>query len=495
MESGGDSFTFMMEIDRLAADLHRLGDKSVTELKKCVIITSGLSADFEMECRMLENNPAGLNKAEIERVVRNQYNRLIRQQHDSKALSASKRTVTANRGKGKNRRPHFKFDGNCFNCGKKGDGARDCRSVKESEKYEVVDDKTKGGRSCRCYICGSEEHLAHRHCGLCKSLEHRTQDCEERGGGKGTMLAKLAVPAVPEVIAVAAIVGAARGSRKEEWESDSGATFHMSHTRAGMSAYKKASPGTTVEIADGNIPWVDGFGRIEVDLDQAGHTTKMVKMDDVAYVPGLSRNLLSTIEAVEQWGKPFIYYKAVLGFPGEESLVFKFCPRKVLLSATGARRIPRQKVALGEKLTENGWVRIASGTALAMRAGVSREVMEVHRMLAHLSEDKTRMTAEMMGIEKTGQWGACETCHQAKAKRHAAPKKTDERASVKGHRFLVDVGGPMKHSSLSGNSYIVIFVNDCIRFRVLKFFKEKSNTRAALLSLVADYITPQKLSI
>ena len=59
------------------------------------------------------------------------------------------------------------------------------------------------------------------------------------------MLAKLTVPAVPEVRAVVAMVGAARGGRKVEWESDSGATFNMSHTRAGMSAYKKASPGTT----------------------------------------------------------------------------------------------------------------------------------------------------------------------------------------------------------------------------------------------------------
>ena len=60
MEPGSDPFKFIMEVDRLAADLHRLGDKSVTELRKCVIIVSGLSADFEMECRMLENNPTGL---------------------------------------------------------------------------------------------------------------------------------------------------------------------------------------------------------------------------------------------------------------------------------------------------------------------------------------------------------------------------------------------------------------------------------------------------
>ena len=71
MEPGGNSFKFIMEIDRLAADLHRLGDKSVRELTKCVIIVSGMSADFVTECRMLENNPPGLNRAEIERVVGN----------------------------------------------------------------------------------------------------------------------------------------------------------------------------------------------------------------------------------------------------------------------------------------------------------------------------------------------------------------------------------------------------------------------------------------
>ena len=135
MGPGGDPCKVMMEVDRPAADLHRLGDKSVTELRKWVIMVSGLSADFEMECCILENNPAGLNRAEIKRVVEKQYNILLRQQQDSKALSASKCTVTKNRGKGKNRKLHHKFGGNCFSCGKKGPRAGDCRSAKKkSEK-------------------------------------------------------------------------------------------------------------------------------------------------------------------------------------------------------------------------------------------------------------------------------------------------------------------------------------------------------------------------
>ena len=49
MQPGEDPFQFMMEIDPLAADLHRLGDRSVTELRKCVIIVAGVSAAYRTE--------------------------------------------------------------------------------------------------------------------------------------------------------------------------------------------------------------------------------------------------------------------------------------------------------------------------------------------------------------------------------------------------------------------------------------------------------------
>ena len=105
------------------------------------------------------------------------------------------------------------------------------------------------------------------------------------------MLAKINVPANSEIGLVAATIGAARGDGEEEWDSDSGASFHMSHTRAGMTAYKKAPAGTTVEVADRTILPVDGFGTVEVNLDQPGTTTNSVKMVNITCVPGLSRNL------------------------------------------------------------------------------------------------------------------------------------------------------------------------------------------------------------
>ena len=85
MNPGEDLFKSMMKIDRLAVDLHRLGGRSVTELRKCVIIVAEPSADYEVECRMLENNPSDLERAEIERAIGNKYKQLIRQQQYSKA--------------------------------------------------------------------------------------------------------------------------------------------------------------------------------------------------------------------------------------------------------------------------------------------------------------------------------------------------------------------------------------------------------------------------
>ena len=96
-----------------------------------------------------------------------------------------------------------------------------------------------------------------------------------------------------------------------------------------------------------------------MDLNQSGTMTKPVKMVPVAYMPGLLWNLLSTRKAVEQWGKLLAYYKtkAVLGFPGKESLVFYSCPRKGLFSATNVRRTLGQEAALV----------LAAKTAEAMR--------------------------------------------------------------------------------------------------------------------------------
>ena len=109
---------------------------------------------------------------------------------------------------------------------------------------------------------------------------------------------------------------------------------------------------------------------------------------------------------MEQWGKPLVYYKTkgVLGFPGEESLVFIFYPHEGLFSAIYVRRTPSQgtTLALASKMTEA--MRTATGqwgpdadvrrsprqeAALAV-AAKARDIVDVHRVLAHPSKEITQ---------------------------------------------------------------------------------------------------------
>lgn len=69
---------------------------------------------------------------------------------------------------------------------------------------------------------------------------------------------------------------------------------------------------------------------------------------------------------------------------------------------------------------------------------------------------------------------------------------TDERASMKGQQFFINVGGPTKHSNLGEKSYVVILVDECTRIKAVTVVTKESDTTAVHLSLIADYIVPQK---
>ena len=128
-----------------------------------------------------------------------------------------------------------------------------------------------------------------------------------------------------------------------------------------------------------------------------------------------------------------------MGFPEEESLVFNFCPRKELFSATGVRRTPSQEAALALAAKTAEAIRIeasgrwgpsadvrrspSQGPVLAV-AAKARDIVEVHRMLAHPSEEITHKTVQTKRKTTTGQWGSSEAHLQAKAERNAMQSMT-----------------------------------------------------------------------
>ena len=128
-----------------------------------MIIVGALSANYEIEVRMLENTPASLDRVEIERVVGNQYNRLLRQQHDSIALSASGSTVR--RIAKKRREDHATYLRATASTAEGRVTALRLAGARRRRLKKTVGgpaDKKDGGKG-KYYVCGSDDHFAHTH--------------------------------------------------------------------------------------------------------------------------------------------------------------------------------------------------------------------------------------------------------------------------------------------------------------------------------------------
>ena len=148
-------------------------------------MVAGLSADYEKECRMLKNNRAGPNKAEIGRVVGEQYNIRLRQPQDSKALPASEGVPSRRIAARETTRGSVINPKVAALIAERKVTARENAAARKRRKLSAdASAAKKGGGKDKCYGCRSEEYFEHDHCGLCKGLEQWTRKCEERRAEK-----------------------------------------------------------------------------------------------------------------------------------------------------------------------------------------------------------------------------------------------------------------------------------------------------------------------
>ena len=81
----------------------------------------------------------------------------------------------------------------------------------------------------------------------------------------------------------------------ERWTSDNGATENMTPDPTGLERYETAPPGRTVEMGDGTLLPMAGYGdlRLEIEQDDAdGGQTRDLMLRRAAHVPGGRHNLL-----------------------------------------------------------------------------------------------------------------------------------------------------------------------------------------------------------
>ena len=105
---------------------------------------------------------------------------------------------------------------------------------------------------------------------------------------------------------------------------------------------------------------------------------------------------------MEQWNKPLFQYKtkALMGFPGEGSLVSTFCPRKELFSAKYVRRTPSHGAALALAAKMDEAIRVETTGQWGPRADVRRSSSQGAALALALAAKNTKAMRTA-----TGQWG------------------------------------------------------------------------------------------
>ena len=126
----------------------------------------------------------------------------------------------------------------------------------------------------------------------------------------------------------------------EHWISDSGATENMPPDPAGFERYETVSPGRTVEMGDGTLLPVAGYGDLCLKTkqdDANGGQTRDLMLRRAAHVPGLRHNLFSATfeQPMQLWS-----WAAVFRCPRDgQSVIFRKSARRWFEAAARLRAI------------------------------------------------------------------------------------------------------------------------------------------------------------
>ena len=231
-----------------------------------------------------------------------------------------------------------------------------------------------------------------------------------------------------------------------------------------MKITRRPPPGDEVESAVGVSLPVAGYGRLRLLVDQDNGTfkgaTRELTLDRVAHVPKLGRhNLLSAKRLTTAFDALMSVYPAAATIRprfDRRTLVFRSLRPETSLEIKARRRAVMKEPQM--PLT-------TARSMVTTRANL-RHIMEFHRLLGHPSEKITRGTARMSDVP------LCVQCSESRVRRYAVPKLTKSRTNERAE------------TSLGGNRYAMLCVDDFGRFKLIRFLKHKSDAAKKLRKLI-----------
>ena len=300
-------------------------------------------------------------------------------------------------------------------------------------------------------------------CGICKKKGHTEERCFQKDKGtEGAKKAEEKAEAVTEFAGKASAVSDeeanSTSSNVHHWNTDTGATSHMTPHRKWIRNYTPYR--VPIRLADNRVVYSEGVGTVVFRPLINGQISRDIEFSRVLYVPALRNNLLAVLYLTRFKGFTVHISSQSMEFIRNDTTLFT-----ATINSEGIGYLNGSTIDNSER------VQLASTLPLDLTLW--------HRRLGHLNHDDIRkMLRQNLVTGLTLDSSAkpdpiCEPCLAGKM--HANPfpssdSRTEELLELI-HSDLHHVGA----TSHSGYKYWITFIDDFSRFKAVVPLKLKSD--------------------
>lgn len=456
MQEGSSMSEFLQHLKELLNEFACIG-QAVTDAEVVEHVLMALPESYEGLVNTLMYRPALPTVAELTVVlmqddIRRELKSSKRVEDEALLIrSGNKKPATGNRRSspgGESAQPKSKKNGECHYCGSKEHWMRNCpqlaaeiksRKARRMEKPSinltdaVVDN----------FMSSEDEEVSEGESGLAVSFTelNLASDHEDK--------------------------------RNHDWFIDSGASKHVTGLRNLLSELEEGSH-SKINTAGGQSLNVEGKGTVEVPTSSGS-----IKFDNVLYVPGVTKNLLSVGSITD----------------GKERLKVLFDSKQFWILKDSPVPASHNIVTTGRRDRRNGLYRFRP-PSLSINSIETHTLKDQLTMLWHnrLGHANFKVIAFMSSHAKVhglppllSTSAFCTACRSGKQCREPKPRRapiqTGQSKEGEHHRTIsplellhTDICGPLSVNSLRGSRYILTITDDFSRFTWLFFLKHKSET-------------------